>query len=145
MARSDVAYSAYTFLGAVALWTARVTFPGPPAPGTGGYDAFVAGLGFLVVIPFGIPAVAALCVAFWLTCRLSRDKWLVALLLLTIAFIAYLFVWWFRAWFQWFPLFLYGATCVASGLWWFLFKRWRPMRDCAPEVAGSSAEPKRPA
>ena len=136
---SDIAYGAYGFLGAVALWAARVIFPGSPTIGTGEYDAFVAGLGFLVAIPFGLPAVAALIVACWLTFRRWRDTWLVSLLLLTLAFIVYLFVWWNleSGWFQWFPMVLYGAVCTISGLWWFLFRRWR-----SPHLsAGGSGSP----
>ena len=129
----DIAYGAYGFLGAVALWTARVIFPGSPAPGTGAYDAFVAGLGFMVAIPFGLPAVAALIVACWLSIRLVRDTWLVSLFLVTLAFIAYLVVWskLESGWFQWFPVVLYGATCTISGIWWFLFRRWRLPRPAA--------------
>jgi hypothetical protein len=135
----DIAYGVYGFVGAVALWAARVIFPGSPAPGTSAYDAFVAGLGFMVLIPFGLPAVAALIVACWLSIRVSRDTWLVSHLLVTLAFIAYLFVWFHlkSGWFQWFPVLLYGATCTISGLWWFLFRRWRLPRP----AAGDSGSP----
>ena len=135
--RFDMAHGAYGVLGAVALWAARVIFPGSPAPGTAEYDSIVAGLGFLVAIPFGLPALAALVVACWFSFRLSRNTWLVSLLVVTFAFIIYLFVWWKL---QWFPVFLYGATCTISGLWWFLFRRWRSPR---PSAAGSGASSRR--
>ena len=135
----DIAYGAYGFLGAVALWTARVIYPGSPPDGTSQYEAFVTGLGFFVAIPFGLPAVAAVIVAWWLSFRLSRDIWLMSLLLVSLAFVSYLFVWsrLESGWIQWVPVLLYGATCTISGLWWFLIRRWRSARPRA-RASGSS-------
>jgi hypothetical protein len=135
----DIAYGAYGFLGAVALWTARLIFPGSPARGTGAYDAFVAGLGFFVAIPFGLPAVVALIVGCSLSLRLSRDTWLVSLLLATLVFICYLLVWKSLAsgWTQWFPMSLYGATCIVSAMGWFLFRRERSPRRLDESVGSS--------
>src|SRR5262245_13599165 len=138
--RFDLAYGAYLFLGTVALWTARVVFPGPPAPGTGGYDAFISGLGFFVAIPFGLPVIVALLVVCWLSMQLSRDTWLIGLFLVTFAFSAYMIAWWYREWFHWFPLFLYGAVCTVSGLWWFVWRRWRLLQGPASEAADVSSE-----
>jgi hypothetical protein len=126
--RLDIAYGAYCFLGAVALWAARVIYPGSPPPGTGGYDAFIAGLAFMVVIPFGLPGLIALLVASWLSLQLSRDTWLVALLLVSFLFAAYLFLSYNVGRYDWWPVCLYGATCTISGLSWFLRRRWRPVR-----------------
>jgi hypothetical protein len=140
--RFDIAYGAYCFLGAVALWAARVIFPGSPPPGTGGYDAFISGLAFMVVLPFGLPAIAVILVAGWLSLQLCRDTWLVALLLVTFAFAAYVFVSFSLERFQWLPVFLYGTTCITSGLFWFLRRRWKPVRESTPAVTSSSAESK---
>jgi hypothetical protein len=142
--RFDIAYGAYCLVGSVALWAARVIFPGSPPPGTGGYDAFIAGLAFMVVIPLGLPAIAGLLVASWLSLQLCRDTWLVGLLLVTFAFAAYLFVSFSVERFHWVPVFLYGATCTTSGLYWFLRRRWRAVRESTLGVTSSSAESKRP-
>jgi hypothetical protein len=123
--RFDIAYGAYCFLGVVALWAARLIFPGSPPPGTVAYDEFIVALAFMVFIPLGLPAIPAVLVASWLSLQLCRDTWLVALLLATFAFAAYLFVSFSLERFQWLPVFLYGATCTTSGLLWFLYRRWR--------------------
>lgn len=138
--RFDIAYGGYCVLGASALWLARVIFPGSPAAGTSQYDAFLAGLAFMIVIPLALPTVAALLVTCWLTFQLSRDIWLVALLLITWAFAAYLFVSMNLQRFHWFPVLLYGAVCVSVGLWLFLYKRWRPLQLSPEEAASSSAD-----
>jgi len=124
----DIAYGAYGFLGAVALWIAEAAHSGSRHSEADAHDAFVAGLSSVAVSPFGVPAVVALAVACWLSIRLVRDRSLVLLFFVTLVCIVCLVVW-SRFESESFPWFLvivfHGVTCTTSGICWFLFRRWR--------------------
>jgi hypothetical protein len=112
-ARHDIAYVAFTILGLIAIWTSYWVHVDPD-PGV---------IGFLVLIPFGIPLLLALILGPVLSVLLWRDVRLMTLTVLSIAMLAALSVLDEAAWPI--PLSLYAAVCLTTGLVWFVKHRRR--------------------
>jgi hypothetical protein len=100
----DMAYISYMILGAISLWTASLE----PEPNV---------IGFLVIIPFGIPLLLALVLGPGISLFLWRDYRLGGLTALTIGVVIALNI--LREG-NWFALLIpYGAICTAMGIIWF--------------------------
>lgn len=115
--RHDIAYVSFMVLGLIALWTSYFVYSEIQAAGgrTGGVDGV---LGFLVIIPFGIPLLLALILGPGLSVFLWRDVRLMTLTLLSIGLVIALANLGYKAW----PMLLppFGAVCVTIGLAWFI-------------------------
>lgn len=85
--KRDLAYASFMFLGAISLWSAYVLAPGQSGEdGSGAAGSF----GFLVFIPFALPAAVALLVAGSLSLLLWPEWRPLSLLALTIVFSLYM-------------------------------------------------------
>ena len=128
--RHNIAYFSFMVLGLIAFWTAYLIHSEVQAArgGTSGVDGV---LGFLVLIPFGIPLLVALVFGPGLSMFLWRDRRLVTLTVLTVALVIALGILGYAAW----PilLFPYAAVCWAIDLLWLI--RYRPRFEAA---AGST-------
>ena len=100
----DIAYISYIILGLVSLWTASLE----PEPNI---------IGFLVLIPFGIPMLLALVLGPGISLFLWRDYRLVGLTMLTIGTVIALNTLREETWLAF--LIPYGAICTAMGIIWF--------------------------
>ena len=116
-ARHDIAYISFMVLGLISLWTAYFVHSEIQAAGgsTGGVDGV---LGFLVIIPFGVPLLLALILGPGLSVFLRRDYRLLALTVLSIALVIALGNLGYKIW----PVLLppYAAVCMTIGLVWFI-------------------------
>lgn len=109
----DIAYISFMVLGLIAIWTSYWAYVDPD-PGV---------IGFLVIIPFGIPLLLALIVGPGLSMVLWRDVRLMTLTVLSIAMLVALNILGEEAWPI--PLSLYAAACMTIGLVWFVKYRRR--------------------
>jgi hypothetical protein len=100
----DIAYISYIILGLISLWTASLE----PEPNV---------IGFLVLIPFGIPLLLALILGPGISLFLWRDHRLAALTILTIGVVIALNTLREETWLAF--LIPYGAICTAIGIIWF--------------------------
>ncbi len=109
-----IAYASYIILGLISLWTASL-------------EAEPNVIGFLVLIPFGIPLLLALALASGISLYFWRDSHLAALLVLTTVVVIVLNISRLEIW----PaiLFPYGTICIAKGIIW--FKKHRKNHDAA--------------
>jgi hypothetical protein len=116
-ARHDIAYISFMVLGLISLWTSYFVHSEIQAAGggTGGVDGV---LGFLVIIPFGIPLLLALILGPGLSVFLWRDYRLMTLTVLSIALVIALSNLGYKTW----PMLLslYAAVCMTIGLIWFI-------------------------
>jgi hypothetical protein len=114
--RHDIAYVSFIILGLISFWTSYFVHSEIKAAGgqTGGVDGV---LGFLVIIPFGIPLLFALILGPGLSVLLRRDYRLMTLTALSIALVTALSNLGYETW----PVLLapYAAACVTIGLAWF--------------------------
>jgi hypothetical protein len=94
-------------LGLIAIWTSYWAYVDPD-PGV---------IGFLVLIPFGIPLLLALVLGPAISLYLWRDYRLGALTMLTIGVVIALNTLREVTWFAF--LIPYGAICMAIGITWF--------------------------
>ena len=104
----DIAYASFMVLGLIAAWTAFWTLADP--------DWGV--IGFLVLIPFGIPLLLASILGLGLSVVLSRDVRLITLTALSIAMLGAMNF--LRLEDTPIPLVLYAAACIAIGGIWFI-------------------------
>lgn len=107
-ARHDIAYISFIVLGLIAIWTSYWAHVDPD-PGV---------IGFLVIIPFGIPLLFALILGPGLSVFLWRDYRLMTLTVLTIALLIALGNLGYKTWSM--LLSLYGTVCMTIGLIWFV-------------------------
>jgi hypothetical protein len=116
-ARHDIAYISFMVLGLISFWTSYFIYSEIQAAGgqTGGVDGV---LGFLVIIPFGIPLLFALILGPGLSVFLWRDFRLMTLTVLTIALLIALGDLGYKTW----PMLLslYAAGCMTIGTIWFI-------------------------
>ncbi len=101
-----IAYKCYVFLGSIALWTSLWAFLDPD-PGV---------IGFLVMIPFGIPLLLALIFCPAASLLLWQDFRVLVLLVLTFGTVAAVLPLDIKVW----PAFLlpYGVTAIAFSTLW---------------------------
>ena len=120
--RRDIAYFSFMTLGLISFWTAYLVHSEIQAAG-GGTSGVDGVLGFLVLIPLGIPLLLALVFGPGLTLFLGRDRRLIALTVLTGALIVALGALGYATW----PylLFPYAAVCWAIDLSWLTVYRRR--------------------
>lgn len=120
--RRDIAYFSFMALGLISLWTAYLVHSEIQAAG-GGASGVDGVLGFLVLIPLGIPLLLALVFGPGLSMFLGRDHRLMALTVLTVALLFALGALGYATW----PylLFLYAAVCWAIDLSWLVVYRRR--------------------
>ncbi len=114
--RHDIAYTSYIVLGLISFWTSYFVYSEIQAGGgsTGGVDGV---LGFLVIIPFGVPLLLALMLGPGLSVFLWRDY---RLIMLTVFSIAVVFALGNLGYETWVALLApYGAICTAIGFIWF--------------------------
>jgi hypothetical protein len=120
--RHNIAYFSFLVLGLIALWTAYLIHSEVQAAdgGTSGVDGV---LGFLVLIPLGIPLLLALVFGPGLSILLWRDPRLVTLTFITVVLIVALASLGYARW----PalLFTYVAVCWAIDLLWLVRYRRR--------------------
>lgn len=116
----DIAYVSFMVLGLISLWASYFIYSEIQAAGgsTGGVDGV---LGFLVIIPFGIPIVLALVIGPGLSLYLWRDYRLLTLTALLVALAIALSSLGYAAWPILLPL--YAAVSIPTGLIW--FKKYR--------------------
>lgn len=129
--RRDIAYFSFMALGLIALWTAYLIHSEVQAAG-GGTSGVDGVLGFLVVIPLGIPLLLALVFGPGLSILLGRDRRLMALTVLTVALMVALGALGYAAWP--YVLLVYAVVCWAIDLSWLVIYRRR-----FDAVAGSAA------
>ncbi len=103
----NIAYKCYLFLGLIAFWVSLWAFI-DPEPGV---------IGFLVMIPFGIPLFVALILGFATTLYQHQDFRLLILLVLTFGAVSALPATNIKSW----PAFLipYGAITIVFATLWF--------------------------
>lgn len=103
----NMAYKCYIFMGSVSLWTSVWAFKDPD-PGV---------IGFLVMIPFGLPLLLASVTSLATSLYLWRDSRLLILFALTLATFAIVQNNDIGKW----PKFLipYGAVAIVLGILWF--------------------------
>lgn len=120
--RHDIAYISFMVLGLISLWTSYFVHSEIQAARgrTSGVDGV---LGFLVIIPFGIPLLLALILGPGLSMFLWRDYRLMTLTVLSIALLIALGNLGYKAWPVLLPL--YAAVCMTIGLVWFVKYRRR--------------------
>lgn len=120
--RRDIAYCSFMTLGFIAFWTGYLIHSEVRAAGgrTSGVDGV---LGFLVLIPLGIPLLLALVFGPGLSLLLWSDRRLMALTVLTLALMVALGAVGYATW----PylLFFYAAVCWAIDLSWLAVYRRR--------------------
>jgi hypothetical protein len=109
----DIAYISFMVLGLIAIWTSYWAYVDPD-PGV---------IGFLVMIPFGIPLLLALILGPGLSMALWRDIRLMTLTVLSIAMLVALNFLRLKA--LPIPLSLYAAVCITISLVWFVKYRSR--------------------
>jgi hypothetical protein len=118
----DIAYISFMVMGLISLLTSYFVHSEIQAAGgnTGGVGGV---LGFLVIIPFGIPLLLALILGPGLSMFLWRDYRLMTLTVLTIALLIALPYLGFKA----MPMLLslYAAVCMTISLVWFIKYRRR--------------------
>ncbi len=120
--KRNVAYLSFMFLGLVSLWSAYVLGPGQSGDdGSGAAGSF----GFLVFIPFALPAAVALLAAGTLSLLLWPEWRPLSLLALTIVFGLYM-----GGSFDLhrLPWLTYGSIVTVFAAW-FLLVDWRRIRD----------------
>lgn len=105
--RHDIAYISFIVLGLIAIWTSYWVHVDPD-PGV---------IGFLVIIPFGIPLLLALILGPGLSVFLWRDYRLMTLTVLSIGVVIALNILREENWLA--LLIPYGAICTAMGIIWF--------------------------
>lgn len=105
--RHDIAYISFIVLGLIAIWTAYWALVDPD-PGV---------IGFLVLIPFGIPLLLALVLGVGLSMVLWHDFRLITLTVLSMAMLVAVNSLPLKAFPI--PLFAYAAACITMGLVWF--------------------------
>jgi hypothetical protein len=103
----DIAYGSFSALGLIGTWTALLMWDDPE-------DGV---LGFLVVLPFGIPVLLGLALGLGFSLAARDDARLVVLSLFTIAMAGVLVLLDLRFWVI--PLAFYSAVCLQSGFTWF--------------------------
>lgn len=103
----DIAYVSFMILGLISIWTSYWAYVDPD-PGV---------IGFLVIIPFGIPLLLALVLGPAISLYLWRDHRLGALTMLTIGVVIALDTLREVTWSAF--LIPYGAICMAIGIIWF--------------------------
>jgi hypothetical protein len=112
----DIAYSSFMVLGLISLWTSYFVHSEIQAAGgeTSGVDGV---LGFLILIPFGIPLLLALILGTGLSVFLRRDYRLLTLTVLSIALVIPLSNFGYKTW----PMLLslYAAVCMTICLIWY--------------------------
>lgn len=114
--KQNIAYISFLVLGMISLWTSYIV--GSEIQAAGGNTGGIPGvLGFLVIIPFGIPLLVALTLGPGISLFQVDDFRLIALTLLSIGLVMLLAVFGYETW----PILLstYGAICTATGLLWF--------------------------
>ncbi len=109
--RRGIAHGSFGVLGLIGLWTAYLTWV-DPSEGV---------IGFLVMIPFGLPLLGALGLGLGTTLVLRDDARLNVLSTLTVAIAGLLFVLELEDWPV--PLGLYSAACILDVLDWFVKQR----------------------
>lgn len=118
----NIAYISFVVLGLISFWTSYFVYSEIRAAGggTGGVDGV---LGFLVIIPFGIPLLLALILGPGISLLLWHDYRLLALTVLSLGLVIALSSLGYETW----PMLLspYGAVCVTISLAWFLKYRRR--------------------
>jgi hypothetical protein len=103
----DIAYISYIILGLIAIWTSYWAYVDPD-PGV---------IGFLVIIPFGIPLLLALILGPGISLFLWRDSRLTGLTALSIGVVIGVLTLREETWIAF--LLPYGGLCMAIGLIWF--------------------------
>lgn len=109
--RRGIAHGSFGVLGLIGLWTAHLTRV-DPSEGV---------IGFLVMIPFGLPLIVALGLGLGMTVVLRDDARLNVLSTLTVAIACLLLVLDLEDWTV--PLGLYSAACILAALDWFVKQR----------------------
>jgi hypothetical protein len=115
--KRDLAYGSFMFLGVVSLWSAYALSPGPSGDdGSGAAGVF----GFLVFLPFALPAAVALLVGGSLSLLSWPERRPLSLLALTIVFSLYM-----GGSFDlhWLPWLIYGSILTALAAWFFMIGR----------------------
>ncbi len=120
--RHNIAYFSFMALGLMSFWTAYLVHSEIQAAG-GGTSGVYGVLGFLVIIPLGIPLLLALVFGPGLALVLWRDRRLLALTALTVALMIALGTLGYAAWP--FLLFPYAVVCWAMDLLWIVRYRRR--------------------
>ncbi|MCU0939529.1 MAG: hypothetical protein MUC86_10390 [Burkholderiaceae bacterium] len=120
--RHNIAYFSFMALGLIAFWTAYLIRSEVQAAG-GGTSGVDGVLGFLVLIPLGIPLLLALVFGPGLSILLWHDRRLVALTVITVVLVVAMGSLGYAAW----PilLFTYAAVCWAIDLLWLIRYRRR--------------------
>jgi hypothetical protein len=120
--RHNVAYFSFMALGLIAFWTAYLVHSEIRAAsgGTSGVDGV---LGFLVLIPLGIPLLLALVFGPGLSVFLFRDRRLMTLTVLTVVLMVALGSFSYTAWP--FLLFPYAVVCWTIDVLWLIRYRRR--------------------
>lgn len=120
--RHNIAYFSFMVLGLIAFWTAYLIRSEVQAAG-GGTSGVDGVLGFLVLIPLGIPLLLALVFGPGLSMFLWRDSRLMTLTVITLVLMVALASLGYAAW----PalLFPYAAVCWAIDLLWLVRYRRR--------------------
>jgi len=115
-ARHDIAYVSFMVLGLISFWTSYFIYSEIQAARgeTGGVNGV---LGFLVIIPFGIPLLFALILGPGLSVFLWRDYRLMTLTMLSIALVIALGNLGYETWVA--LLVPYGVVCTAISFIWF--------------------------
>jgi hypothetical protein len=114
--RHDMAYVSYIVLGLISWWTSYFVHSEIQAAGgsTGGVDGV---LGFLVLIPMGVPLLLALVLGPGLSVFLWRDYRLLLLAIFSAAVVVALDNLGYEHWVA--LLVPYGAVCTATAFFWF--------------------------
>jgi hypothetical protein len=120
--RHNIAYFSFMVLGLIAFWTAYLIHSEVQAAG-GGTSGVDGVLGFLVLIPLGIPLLLAVVFGPGLSILLWRDRRLVTLTVITVVVVVALASLGYTKW----PvlLFAYAAVCWAIDVLWLVRYRRR--------------------
>jgi hypothetical protein len=120
--RHNIAYFSFMALGLIAFWTAYLMHSEIQAAG-GGTSGVDGVLGFLVLIPLGIPLILALIFGPGLSILLWRDRRLATLTVVTLLLVVALASLGYATW----PLLLfpYAAVCWAIDILWLVRYRRR--------------------
>ena len=119
--RHNIAYFSFLVLGLIAFWTAYLIHSEVQAAG-GGTSGVDGVLGFLVLIPLGIPLLLTLVFGPGLSILLWRDRRLVTLTVMTVVVVVALASLGYAKWP--FLLFSYAAVCwVIDVLWLVRYRR----------------------
>jgi len=119
----DIAYISFMILGLISFWTSYFIYSEIQA--AGGSTSGVPGiLGFLVIIPFGIPLLLALIFAPGLSVVHCRDDYrLMTLTVISVALVIALNGLGYETWSMFLPA--YATVCMTIGLIWFVKYRRR--------------------